>query len=903
MTTQIIREHNIILDGIVTIAQQYPHASEFVVVSEGNASFQKVRADFLQGDGGLLTNVSVSNTTVASFPPIFSDGNLTISQSSSAIHLGLAPDIMVSNVVHANSLRGLLDAGLYLTNVAPSTQYHFSNGVQSNVDGNGVIHVSLSTPLTLSGATTNMIETSHEGGHSHELLTTTSRNVTDGNILLLAPALTDHIASTDHDARYYTKTDVDELIETAFPNLILLDSNVVGGANAITGTLAIGLAPNVITSGEFRGNLDASLFLQNTFPIVSQHIRMPSQLVTIDTVSDMITIDVPEDLMVDSSITVPVLYGNLDASLFLQNTFPIVSQHITTPTQLVTIDTVSDMITIDVPEDLMVDGSITAPVLYGNVDAGRYLTNLLPTLDALVTTDGVILADLTTVPGSLHVSLASNLFYTKPEVDALVSSISITNGNGSILSFGNGLHTNILDESNVLIELSTPLTLSANSQNQVTLSGHSHSLLTTRSRQEKDANVLLVAPALMDHIESEDHNALYYTKTEINTAITTQFVHAQSISGDGYAIGNLSASNVTSGTLSCSVFPADLPLEGSLGVGGNIIIRGTLFCDTIKTLGPGLPYIPLCADNGGNTTTRSQQTETILANVVYATNSLSVGTSLSYAPVHIGSTSTLENLGNLAYILPDLEGISTGIRDFGSIDVSLYCEGAVLSSMFAGISDRRVKHNISNVNTDMLEDRVMRLQPTTFSFKDHLQHGQGERLGLLAQDVQTVFPECVRITEGFLPNIWKCGTFIPHPTHPTIQIPACGSQAALQTLQSVILENEKHLHPTTMLKIVFPTQTLILPVASVDPATGCIQLDIQNENYHETIMKSEEECAVFIYGTKTTDLLSIEYDALTVACIGAAQSLHHKVAAMNQTIMSMQETLAFLTREVRERRV
>jgi hypothetical protein len=102
---------------------------------------------------------------------------------------------------------------------------------------------------------------------------------------------------------------------------------------------------------------------------------------------------------------------------------------------------------------------------------------------------------------------------------------------------------------------------------------------------------------------------------------------------------------------------------------------------------------------------------------------------------------------------------------------------------------------------------------------------------------------------------------------------------------------------------VFPTQTLILPVASVDPATGCIQLDIQNENYHETIMKSEEECAVFIYGTKTTDLLSIEYDALTVACIGAAQSLHHKVAAMNQTIMSMQETLAFLTREVRERRV
>lgn len=57
-------------------------------------------------------------------------------------------------------------------------------------------------------------------------------------------------------------------------------------------------------------------------------------------------------------------------------------------------------------------------------------------------------------------------------------------------------------------------------------------------------------------------------------------------------------------------------------------------------------------------------------------------------------------------------------------------------------SDARLKQNIKSVPKGSL-DKIMKLNPVSYQYKSSVDIDQRQRFGLLAQDVQKIFPEVV----------------------------------------------------------------------------------------------------------------------------------------------------------------
>lgn len=68
--------------------------------------------------------------------------------------------------------------------------------------------ITLGTPGTLSGGTSNNATST---SHTHAISSTTSRSNTSSSTLLAAAGMNNHRTSGDHDGRYYTKSEVDDM--------------------------------------------------------------------------------------------------------------------------------------------------------------------------------------------------------------------------------------------------------------------------------------------------------------------------------------------------------------------------------------------------------------------------------------------------------------------------------------------------------------------------------------------------------------------------------------------------------------------------------------------------------------------------------------------------------------------
>lgn len=79
------------------------------------------------------------------------------------------------------------------------------NGLTGGGDLTASRTISLGTPGTLSGTSTNSVTS---GSHTHAIDSTTARNSTSTSTLLAAAAMNDHIISSDHDARYALNSEV-----------------------------------------------------------------------------------------------------------------------------------------------------------------------------------------------------------------------------------------------------------------------------------------------------------------------------------------------------------------------------------------------------------------------------------------------------------------------------------------------------------------------------------------------------------------------------------------------------------------------------------------------------------------------------------------------------------------------
>ena len=200
--------------------------------------------------------------------------------------------------------------------------------------------------------------------------------------------------------------------------------------------------------------------------------------------------------------------------------------------------------------------------------------------------------------------------------------------------------------------------------------------------------------------------------------------------GNGSGLSSLNASNLSSGTVS------------------NARISGAYSgITTLSTSG----LIEAAVDGSNNAAalraSRNNGTKSISLTMLVDPNAgvanIDVGgTGNANARIHIGDSSSGDNdvtmLGNL--------GVGTTNPSH-----LLHVAGIARSTQatFATSSDRRVKHNIQDLSDGL--DTLMRLHPVSFEYNDEYKKGQqgmdGKKRGFIAQEVEAVVPEMVKIID------------------------------------------------------------------------------------------------------------------------------------------------------------
>ncbi|MCB0843285.1 MAG: tail fiber domain-containing protein [Bacteroidetes bacterium] len=86
---------------------------------------------------------------------------------------------------------------------------------------------------------------------------------------------------------------------------------------------------------------------------------------------------------------------------------------------------------------------------------------------------------------------------------------------------------------------------------------------------------------------------------------------------------------------------------------------------------------------------------------------------------------------------------------FRSNAFAVYKDGdGYIQGNFFGLSDQRFKENIAPINQEL--DKLLKLRGVTYNWKDREKKGNQKQIGVIAQEVQEVFPELVSEREGHL---------------------------------------------------------------------------------------------------------------------------------------------------------
>ena len=107
---------------------------------------------------------------------------------------------------------------------------------------------------------------------------------------------------------------------------------------------------------------------------------------------------------------------------------------------------------------------------------------------------------------------------------------------------------------------------------------------------------------------------------------------------------------------------------------------------------------------------------------------------LSSGDIHIRPT------GNLYLITGSTTIISRSLNGSGNLRV----EGTANGNTFTNLSDRRLKENIENISQND-KDKVLQLVPKTYNMIDD--DKKSKRYGLIAQEVEELYPELVNTNE------------------------------------------------------------------------------------------------------------------------------------------------------------
>ncbi len=233
-----------------------------------------------------------------------------------------------------------------------------------------------------------------------------------------------------------------------------------------------------------------------------------------------------------------------------------------------------------------------------------------------------------------------------------------------------------------------------------------------------------------------------------------------------------------------------------------------------------------------------------------------IGTANPAAPLDIDATTLNTTTASLnrSYFNQANSPTSVTNNTNTSSDIAVRADGWFWAATggFVSTSDKRIK-NITGLtkNADDLE-AISKIQITDYTYIDKVANVDGLQKKVIAQQVNEVYPLAVKKNKGIIPNVYQLALKVIH------------SQDATEITSSKVHDFKAGDVVKLMIQDAGVREVVVTKI--IDPTTFVTD-KIEGDN-------------IFIYGKHVDDLLTIDYDALSMLNISATQELYKKIIAL-----------------------
>ena len=222
-------------------------------------------------------------------------------------------------------------------------------------------------------------------------------------------------------------------------------------------------------------------------------------------------------------------------------------------------------------------------------------------------------------------------------------------------------------------------------------------------------------------------------------------------------------------------------------------------------------------------------------------------------------------------------GPGTGLSS-GTNTYSIYASQRIAANEFNAHSDRRIKKNVVDINDSSALEKIRLLEPKIYNYIDEKQRGTSNVYGFIAQEVATVLPYAVTVSEGDIPNIL---------TNSNVSV----------TSDSNILELRLD---TTVEGLTLSNTSVINIITDEDKELKCNVLSFSESNVI-TIENTGDFSNVtnaFIKGEQISDFHHLNKDAIWAVSTAALQEVDRQLQAEKTKVVTLETQVANLLARV-----
>ena len=255
---------------------------------------------------------------------------------------------------------------------------------------------------------------------------------------------------------------------------------------------------------------------------------------------------------------------------------------------------------------------------------------------------------------------------------------------------------------------------------------------------------------------------------------------------------------------------------------------------------------------------------------------IGVGVSQPKCRLHLASSSSTIYAESYASMSSEDFVASSDVLDFQNTTVytegSIVCNGRIASIVFHSFSDKRIKKNVLPFNRNAI-DIVNLLEIVSYDHIDTKKKSIGA--GVIAQDVEQVFPECITKNNEIVPNIYA----MCRHSENNIQ--------NVDIFVDIFVEGNDDILSAKRVSLKIGRRRenceieIVSDIISVAFDKGYIITVSKWKNY----MNTDE---VFVYGTDVSDFRMVDKEMISMVSVKAIQQLSRENQEL-KTSLSLQE--------------